>query len=42
MRFPNPSGLAFSSSAMIEGNFERRLKRRNESNLNARIAETGD
>jgi len=27
---------------MIEGRFERRLKRRDESNLNARIAETRD
>jgi hypothetical protein len=42
MRFPSPSGLAFSGAAMIEGRFERRLKRRDESNLNAGIAETGD
>jgi hypothetical protein len=34
--------LPFSSGAMIEGRFERRLKRRDESNLNGRDAETGD
>jgi hypothetical protein len=40
---PQPErDLPFSSSAMIEGRFERRLKRRDESNLNARSAETAD
>jgi hypothetical protein len=40
---PQPErGLPFSSSAMIEGRLERPLKRRDESNLNANIAETRD
>jgi hypothetical protein len=42
LRFPNPSGLPFSSDAMIAGRFERRLKRRDESNLNGVSAETSD
>jgi len=43
MRFPSPGqSIVSPSDAMIEGRFERRLKRRDESNLNACIAETGD
>jgi len=34
--------LPFSSGAMIDRRFERRLNRRDESNLNGTIAETYD
>ena len=42
MRSPSPSGLPFPGIAMIGRRLERRLKRRDESNMNALVVETGD
>jgi hypothetical protein len=40
-RSPSPSGFPFPGVAMIDRRLERRLKRRDESNMNARAVETG-